>query len=34
MKDWFQVEMLEFPKQKDIKEQPVFTCLQRKEYCY
>ena len=24
----------EFPKQKDIKEQPVFTCLQRKEYCY
>lgn len=22
------------PKQKDIKEQPVFTCLQRKEYCY
>ena len=23
-----------FPKQKDIEEQPVFTCLQRKEYCY
>lgn len=24
----------EFPKQKDIKKQPVFTCLQTKEYCY
>ena len=23
-----------FPKQKDIKKQPVFTCLQTKEYCY
>lgn len=25
---------LEFPKQKDIKKQPMFTCLQTKEYCY
>jgi len=23
-----------FPKQKDIKKQPMFTCLQTKEYCY
>lgn len=30
----FQDARMEFPKQKDIKEQPVFTCLQRKEYCY
>ena len=25
---------LVFPKQKDIKKQPMFTCLQTKEYCY
>ena len=28
------VSRSEFPKQKDIKKQPVFTCLQTKEYCY
>lgn len=28
--DWLWV----FPKQKDIKKQPMFTCLQTKEYCY
>ena len=27
-------ETLVFPKQKDIKKQPMFTCLQTKEYCY
>lgn len=26
--------ILVFPKQKDIKKQPMFTCLQTKEYCY
>ena len=30
----YQNQQLEFPKQKDIKKQPVFTCLQTKEYCY
>ncbi len=28
------VGILVFPKQKDIKKQPMFTCLQTKEYCY
>lgn len=27
-------ELPVFPKQKDIKKQPMFTCLQTKEYCY
>lgn len=27
-------DLLVFPKQKDIKKQPMFTCLQTKEYCY
>lgn len=27
-------EKMVFPKQKDIKKQPMFTCLQTKEYCY
>ena len=28
------IGMWVFPKQKDIKKQPMFTCLQTKEYCY
>jgi|GEM_PF-797319 len=28
------IEKPVFPKQKDIKKQPMFTCLQTKEYCY
>ena len=28
------IRELVFPKQKDIKKQPMFTCLQTKEYCY
>ena len=30
----YQNAALVFPKQKDIKKQPMFTCLQTKEYCY
>lgn len=33
-KTLFLVSILVFPKQKDIKKQPMFTCLQTKEYCY
>ena len=30
----YMVQTEVFPKQKDIKKQPMFTCLQTKEYCY
>lgn len=30
----YQYQKAVFPKQKDIKKQPMFTCLQTKEYCY
>ena len=33
-KKLFAAEIPVFPKQKDIKKQPMFTCLQTKEYCY
>jgi len=32
--EWQESEIEVFPKQKDIKKQPMFTCLQTKEYCY